>query len=172
MEEFAKNALNVAKQIQADVHEVSEPPAEGSKPKTNQVVNPALFKGTRGYLIRVVNQINGTYEKRWNDACAVMLRRLIETLIIDVYERNQIDNKIKDANGNFLLLEKLIDQASNESSLNLGRDSKKALSQLKKLGDRSAHHRRVYARREDISNHLFEIDTMVQELIFLADNNQ
>ena len=99
-----------------------------------------------------------------------MLRRLIETLIISVYESKQIDNEIKDNNGNFYPLNKLIDLASNDSRLNLGQKAKQALEQIKKLGNRSAHSRRVYARREDLSNHIFDIDTLVQELLFLADN--
>lgn len=170
MERFAKNALNIARQIQTDVDKVSQPPAQGSPPKTSQVIASSLFMAKRGYLIRLVNQINGTYEKGWYDACAVMLRRLIETLIISVYESKQIDNEIKDNNGNFYPLNKLIDLASNDSRLNLGQKAKQALEQIKKLGNRSAHSRRVYARREDLSNHIFDIDTLVQELLFLADN--
>ena len=173
MKDFAKNALTIAKQIQADVDEVSKPPLEGTKPRTNQVIDFNLVNGTRVYIERVVDQINGTYENGWYDACVVMLRRLIETLIIEAYEARGIDDDIKDPDGNFLSLDKLINKACDgKSTLNLSRDTKRILSQIKKLGDRSAHNRRVNANRSDmerLSQDLFlDIQTLVQELISLT----
>ena len=43
------------------------------------------FVGTRSYLERLVHQINGTYQFGFYDACATMCRRLMESLIIEVY---------------------------------------------------------------------------------------
>ncbi len=172
MNGFAKYVRNVAKRIQGDVDEVAKPPPEGAKPRTDQVIDFNLVRGTRGYIERTVHQINGTYENGWYDACAVMLRRLIETLIIEAYEGKKIDHKIKNNNGDFLPLDKLIDEARKESALNLSRDTKRILPKIKNLGDRSAHTRTFNANRyilERLSQDPFlDIHALVQELISKA----
>lgn len=172
MNEFAEYVLNVAKRIQADVDEVSKPPLEGRKPKKSWVIDFNSVKGTESYIERVVDQINGTYENGWYDACAVMLRRLIETLIIEAYEGKKIDNKIKDKNGDFLPLDKLINKARKESDLNLSRVTKRILSQIKELGNLSAHTRTFNANRtilERLSqDHFFGIQALVQDFISKA----
>lgn len=168
MSDFPKTVLKVAKQIQDDVHGVVKPPAEGAKSKSHLVVDVTLVKGTRGYIVRIVNQINGAYEQGWYDACAVMLRRLIETLIIEVFEYHQIAATIQDSNGDYLYLKDLIHFAINETAWSLGRKTKRALPKLKDIGDQSAHSRRYNANRPDIENLLPEIRTVVQELIYLA----
>ena len=72
------------------------PPNDGAKPKTEMVLARSLVSNTRGYIERVVAQINGTYENGWYDGCAVMIRRLLETLIATVYKGNIIKNLIMD----------------------------------------------------------------------------
>ncbi len=173
MNEFAEYVLNVAKRIQADVDEVSKPPLEGRKPKKSWVIDFNSVKGTESYIERVVDQINGTYENGWYDACAVMLRRLIETLIIEAYEGKKIDHKIKDNNGEFLPLDKLINKACDrKSALNLNRVTKRILSQIKELGNLSAHTRTFNANRtilERLSqDHFFGIQALVQDFISKA----
>lgn len=98
----------------------------------------------------MVNQINGTYANAWYDACAVMIRRLIETLIIEVFEQHGIANKIKTPTGDFFYLSELIPRTLSEGKWNLGRNAKKALPRLKSVGDRSAHNRRFNATHDDI----------------------
>ena len=167
MNEFAKYALNVAKRIQADADEVLKPPLEGRKPKTNQVIDFNLVKGTRGYIERTVHQINGTYENGWYDACAVMLRRLIEILIIEAFEKHRITSRIKDDNGNFYRLNKLITKTYNESTWTLENNGE-ILRKLKDIGNWSAHKRRYNTNRHDIDKHLTNIRLAVQELTYLA----
>jgi len=53
---------------------------------SDSVLPRELFDGTRGYIEKVVSQINGSYDHGWYDCCAVMCRRLAETLIIEGYE--------------------------------------------------------------------------------------
>ena len=126
-------------------------------------------RGTRGYIERVVNQINGCYEKGWFDGCAVMMRRLIETLIIECFERGAISSKIKDPRTReFLYLKDLIDKLLQETSWNLGRGAKQALGKLKSVGDQSAHSRRYNANREDIDRIADDFRVVCQELIYLA----
>ena len=58
-------------------------------PAASDAVLPVeLFAGTRGYIERVVDQINKAYDAELWDCSAVMCRRLLETLIIEMYERS------------------------------------------------------------------------------------
>ena len=169
MRQFAKSALNVVRQIQKSTQDSSPPPLEGSKPKSNRVIDTSLLEGTRPYLEKVVDQINGTYENGWYDACAVMLRRFIETLIIEAYIAKNKESTIKKTDGDFYALKKLIDEACSGRDLNLSRDSKAILRKLKKLGDRSAHNRTFIAKRTYIES-LFEdlyldMQTLVQDFV-------
>lgn len=132
------------------------------------VLPHSLVAGTRGYIEIVARQINGTYENGWYDACAVMMRRLLETLIIECFECHNISNTIKNKQGDFLHLKDLIVKILDEESWNLGRNAKRALSHLKDLGDQSAHSRRFNAIREDIDKVIPEFRTVSQELIYLA----
>jgi len=52
--------------------------------------------------------------------------------------------------------------------LNLGRDAKKTLEDVKTLGDRSAHNRRCVACAADLTNLQNGVRTAVQELIQIA----
>src|SRR5208283_6015459 len=122
MNEVAKAALSIAKEIQ---QAAGTPvlPSEGLPSPKQPVLPFALVKGTRGYIERIVHQINGSYAGGWYDAAAVMIRRLTETLIIETFERCGIDSKIKDGQGDFLYLRDLIDRTLAETSWNLGRNT-------------------------------------------------
>jgi hypothetical protein len=169
--EVAKTALDVAKAIQEDANKLWHPPAESVPSHTEMVLPQSVFKGTRGYIESVVNQINGTYENACYDACAVMIRRLVETLIIEAFEQNNIADHIKSPNDEFLPLSELIGCTLKETSWNLSRNTSRALQSLPKLksvGDLSAHNRRFNAHRYDIDKISDDLRTITQELIYLA----
>src|SRR5687768_3640064 len=91
----------VAHALQEAVPRRGRPSDEGSRSESEQVVAVSLVKDTRGYIEAVVNQVNGCYERGWFDACAVMIRRLLETLIIEAFEANGLADKIKNASGDY-----------------------------------------------------------------------
>lgn len=130
-----------------------------------------ITAGTRDYIEDIGKQANGCFEKGWYDACAVMLRRLLETLIIECYERYRIADSIKGRDGNFLYLRDLINHFLSETTWNPSRNTKIALPKLKEIGDLSAHSRRYIAKKPDITNLQDEIRVVIQELVFLADFN-
>jgi len=137
-------------------------------PATEQVLPMAVVAGTRGYIEKVIIQANGCYEHGWYDACSVMIRRIIETLIIEVYEAEGRPQDIKDANDEFKMLRDLVTIILADSAFNLGRDVKKSLPLLKELGDRSAHKRRYNATQPDIDKVLSGFRVTVEELLHLA----
>jgi hypothetical protein len=141
----------------------------GTRPRSQAVLPRTLVTNTRGYIERVVDQINGCYERGWFDGCAVMMRRLLETLIIECFEAHNIANKIKNSNtGDFFYLSDLINKTLKESTWNFCRNTKKGLPSLKSIGDQSAHSRRFNAHREDIDKLIPDFRTVCQELIYLA----
>lgn len=164
----ARNIFLAAKAIQADVSKELGPPEEGLRSTTQSVIPFSVVRGTRGYLERVANQVNGAYANGWYDACAVMIRRLLETLIIEAFEHGKIEGKIKNSAGEFLYLRDLIDKSLQEPNWNLSRNCKQALPKLKDIGDKSAHSRRYNAHRGDIDPLLSDLRLVVQEFVYLA----
>lgn len=167
----AKKALGIAKAIQEEVPKLGRPPAEGKMAQTDKVIPRSLFKDTRGYLEKVANQVNGCFEQGWFDGCAVMIRRLVETLIIEAFEQHGIADKIKTAKGDFYFLGDLINATIQEKSWNLTRNAKRALPKLKNVGDKSAHSRRYNAQYRDIEMIRPDLRVVVQELLYLSGFN-
>lgn len=168
MTSFANNTFKVAKAIDLEVRRELGPPEEGLYSQTQLIVPRSVVRSTRGYIEKVVNQANGCYENGWYDACAVMIRRLIETLIIETFEKHQLANKIKGPTGDFLYLRDLINRSLAEPAWNLSRNCKQALPKLKDIGDKSAHSRRYLAQRGDLDPLLSDIRVVIQEFVFLA----
>jgi hypothetical protein len=161
-------AVDLVKKLKKDAPKNFVPPSEGTRSSSESILPFAMAKGTRGYIEKVTNQINGCYEKGWFDGCAVMMRRLLETLIIECFEKHGIDSKIKNANGDFLYLADLVDKMLQETAWNLGRNVKGALPKLKNIGDKSAHSRRYNAHREDIDKLSMDFRDTCQELLVIA----
>ena len=142
--------IELVSSLAADAPRDFLPPSEGSRPSSEHVLAFSHVRKTRGYLERVVNQINGCYERGWFDGCAVMMRRMVETLIIECYEAERIADQIKNPAGEFYMLKDLINKILAQPQFNIGRGAKQGLGKLKEIGDYSAHSRRYNAHREDI----------------------
>ncbi len=168
MKEVITAVVLLAKAIQDEVDANVLPPAAGATSETDKIVYFSLVKGTRGYIEQIVHQINGAYASGWYDACAVMIRRLVETLIIETFESHQVSQKIQNGQGDFLYLSDLIPLCIGEATWNMGRNAKKALPKLKDIGDKSAHSRRFVAQRQDVDAIAAELRVVVQELLFLS----
>ncbi|MEN0036369.1 MAG: hypothetical protein AAGC78_04850 [Cellvibrio sp.] len=154
--------------IEKDCIDTLLPPEEGLEAIGQAILPFSLVRNTRGYIEKITHQINGSYSNGWYDSCAVMIRRLIETLIIESFEHHNISNAIKGPSGDFLYLSDLITKTLTETSWNLGRNTKQALPKLKDIGDKSAHSRRYISGRNDIDKISGDLRVVVQELIFLA----
>ena len=168
MKDLAKSVLEASKAVQFEVASYGTVADEGTPAYSQQVLPMSLFRNTRGYLEKIANQVNGCYEKGWFDACSVMLRRLVETLIIESFEHHKLSASIKNSNGDFYHLSDLIRITLAEPSWNLGRNSRKSLPRLKSIGDKSAHSRRFTARRWDIDKIIDDLRVVAEELVYLA----
>lgn len=163
-----KAALALARGIQESTRNITRPPSEVTRSPNEPVLPTSLFKGTRGYIEKIVYQINRTYDQTCYDACAVMIRRLVEILIIETFEHHSIATKITTSTGDYMYLQDVIAAASSESSWRLGRNTKSGLTKLKSIGDQSAHSRRYNARREYIDDIIIDLRTVSEEFLYLS----
>jgi len=123
----------------------------------------------RGYLVSIGRQMNGCYASGWFDGCAVMMRRLLESVIIEAFEARGLDAKIKTGPADdFLQLTALINAALAESSWNLPRNVKQGLPNLRDLGHRSAHNRYYLAKKPDIDGPLGAYRETVEAFLHIA----
>jgi len=139
----------------------------GDKPP-EELFSMEIVEDAKTYIQRIAVQANGCYTNGWYDACAVMIRRLIETLIIECYENHSLEAKIKKNDGNYLSLGDLIGKFLNEPTWNLSRTTKNSLPKLKEIGDLSAHNRRFLASRKDIEKYAQQIRVIIQELVYVG----
>lgn len=127
------------------------------------------FSDQRKYLQRIVQQINGSYERRWYDACAVMLRKLIESLIIECFETYGLTAKIQNARGEYENLADLLERYLQEDAWPVARNAKKSLPTLKKLkelGDLAAHNRSHCTQKGDLNSLIVDLRIIIQEFLF------
>jgi hypothetical protein len=97
-----------------------------------------------------------------------MCRRLLETLIIEVYEHCGRASEIKGTDGHFLMLNGLATFFESDKAFNMSRNGLKGLRDFKNLGDLSAHNRRFNARKEDIDRVRDGLRVAVEEFVHLA----
>lgn len=151
------------------------PNLDGIQPTMDHSVGylpEAVWKNTRGYIEAVCRQLNGCFKSAYYDAAAVMLRRLLETLIIESYEHLTREAEIKDGNGNYFMLVDLAERANGEKGhkgLNLGRNSKTALKDAREIGNFSAHARRFNANSNDLTKVQSGVRVLVEELVHIAE---
>ncbi len=128
-----------------------------------------LFSNTRGYLIKVAEQATLCYEYQAFDACLVLIRKLVETLIIELFEKHNIEGEIKGNDGYFYSFSDLISRLLSNPKWNISRNTTLSLPRIKKFGDLSAHNRRFIAKQNDIDSIKDDIRIVFQELLLLID---
>ncbi|WP_038202956.1 DUF4145 domain-containing protein [Xenophilus azovorans] len=130
-----------------------------------------VWRSNRGYIEAVCRELNGCYRAAYYNAAAVMLRRLLETLIIEAYEHLGREAEIRDGAGNYFMLADLVERACGEKGhlgINLGRDAKTALKDARQIGNWAAHARRFIAHAPDLTKLQSGARILVQELIQIA----
>lgn len=135
---------------------------------SDSVVEQNLFKNCRGYTKKVIHQLNASYDHGLYDCCAVMCRRLLETLIIESYQEKKLADEIKDSSGYYFMFSGLLNHIENNKQIHLGRNSLRALKDFKILGDLSAHNICFNARKPDIDKIQNGLRIVCEELLYLA----
>ncbi|ASC69412.1 hypothetical protein XM38_003390 [Halomicronema hongdechloris C2206] len=133
---------------------------------TDTILPAPLYENTRGYIESLSKQINASYENNIFDGCAVLMRRLLEICLIHSYEHQGIDSEIKDSQGNYEVLSKIVSNALNNSKLSLSRNTKTCLEDFRAIGNYSAHKIYYNARKTDIKKVVLEYRATIEELLY------
>lgn len=125
------------------------------------------FMGYRNYLDKLILQANHCYENSCYDACATLMRRILEILLILSYRNLKIDNLIKNNDGTYKMLEKICDDAKNNKILNLSR-TKNELDSFRNIGNYAAHKIEYNTLKTDIDSIKLNYRTILEELYYKA----
>ncbi len=131
------------------------------------ILQSSLVKGTKKYLEEMVREINGAFQYGFYNSSAVILRRLMESLIIEVFIKNSLVNDIR-VNNAFLMLDDLIKKITSHPQIVLSRNAPKTMKLIKELGDTAAHDRIYLTQPQDIDDNKLAFRRLVQELLHLA----
>ena len=132
-----------------------------------EVLEQNIFFGHTTYLNKLVLQANRCYEEKCYDACATMLRRILEILLIKSYEKLGIEQAIKDQNGDYYMLERICNDAKTNSTLNLSRIKNK-LDTMRNIGNYAAHRITYNTTKKDIDDIKTDLRVLLEELLYKA----
>jgi len=165
-----KNPANFRLKL-ATVPELTEKfgPLTGRKPPAveHSLLPASQTQGTRRYLERVALQLNGCYEGCFYDAAAVMMRRLVETLLIEAFEQQKQGAAVK-VNGEYMQFGDMIGVAGSGKYLKLARGTARSLDRIKAVGDTAAHKRTYNTSKTDLDDVAHELRLVVSELMNLS----
>ncbi len=168
---ISKSGLQLKPTARNKIYSLIEPILVHKKPAVDHekgFISEDIWSNTKHYIEIIAKQVNGCYEYGFFDGVSVLVRRLIETLIIECYEFLNKENEIKDANGDYKMLNALITISVDNGGLTLGRETKKTLRNIKRNGDNAAHNRRYITTKSDLTNLQDGIRIAVQELIMIS----
>lgn len=135
---------------------------------SGSVLDVDMFVHARKYIQNIARQINASYDYGLFDCCAVMCRRLFETLIIDTFDHQKQLPLVTDGNGEIFRLSGLIGVLKNQQAFRVGRQIKESADRLKNIGDWSAHSRTFIARQGHIDKIADDLSVSAMELLHLA----
>lgn len=162
-----KNGYTLAANTLHEIQHIMNVPVDHIP--TEELLTLEIFNGTRGYLTNNAKEAALCYDFGQYNACLIMLRKLIETLIIELFEKKGIENKIKDTNQDYFQLSYLIDGFLTEASWSVSRNTKKSIPDIKKYADLAAHNRRFSAKKTDVDKIRADLRIVIQELLSLID---
>lgn len=131
-------------------------------------LDPNIFQGMPDYVTRLIPQANGCWERAWHEACFLLLRRLVETLIIELYHQRGWIGDIQDTDGSFFKLKRLVDKVCGDGRIALGKNAKHGLQEVKKFGDIAAHDHRVKVRKSDLEAYRSDLRLACERLVFVT----
>lgn len=129
------------------------------------VLPDALFEQLPANVQSLCKQINASYENNLFDCAAVIMRRLLESLLVLSYQKVGIESEI--LNGNYhITLDKIIKNAEQNVALALSGNTKKDMALFKDLGNYSAHKIWYSCTQQDIKPHILKYRAIIEELMY------
>lgn len=135
---------------------------------TSSVIPMEFVSGTRRtYLERLVREINVSYDTGSFDATAVLLRRLMESLLIEIYIVGGRQAEIREG-AVFMPLNRILTHFASDTVITKGRHLVRDLSLIKDVGDTAAHDRTYITPKQDIDDNRTAMRRAINELLVLA----
>ncbi|MCO6148966.1 hypothetical protein [Flavobacterium sp. NRK1] len=136
---------------------------------SNSLYPLEIFENTPSYLEAFAHEASICYDYKLYNSCLFMLRKISETLIIELFERKGLQNKIKNPRGDYFQLADLIKTTVSENSWKLSKIVKENLPKIKLLADSSVHSKRFKARKADIDTMKTDLRIVFEEIIILIE---
>ena len=134
---------------------------------STDLIDINIFSTSPKYILVIVEEMAKCYEIAAYNATLILMRKIIETLIIECFEKYGDSEVIKDAEDNFLFLNNLISRFITHDKWNVSRNLKNNLTSIKRKGDLSAHNRRFIAQKADLDKLSDEFRQLAQEMILI-----
>ena len=131
------------------------------------VLPDTLFDKLRPNVQSLCKQINASYENNLFDCTAVIMRRLLESLLVLSYQKAGIESEIMDKSGmHHVSLDKIIKNAEQNATLSLSSNTRRDMMLFKDLGNYSAHKIWYNCTQGDIKPHILKYRVIVEELMY------
>lgn len=133
--------------------------------QNGSVLPNELFNTLPSNVQSLCKQINASYENNLYDCTAVIMRRLLESLLVLSYQRAGIEADIM--NGSYhVTLDKMIKNAEQNRTLALSSNTKKEMALFKDLGNYSAHKIWYNCTQGDIKPYILKYRAIIEELLY------
>jgi hypothetical protein len=142
------------------------PRDEVKSPSSGSIISEDKYCGRRDSIDTLIKEINACYSICCFDACAVLLRRLFEILLILTYERLGVEGEIRtgvDPNDKYKPLSAIVNNAISNQKLHIS-SNKKYYQEFREMGNYSAHGMFYTATRQDIDGVVRHYRVMLDEL--------
>lgn len=136
---------------------------------SDAVIDRSQFDGRRKPWRDLVVQINGCYDYQFYDGSAVLCRRLVESLIVELFRAKNIDSKIKTDSGDYMMLDGLIKALKNSPDIRISKSGRPALEPIQKIGNTAAHSFHHITTKQDADDMARNARPLVSELLGLID---
>jgi len=159
-------ATRYAQEMESKYHPLCNTPR--APRVVSEVLPKAMIPSSRTPWVKLCEEANGCYSVGYYDGAAVLYRRIVEALLIELYVSAGRESDIK--NGpNYFMLDPLITYFERDAAwANRSRNLIPDLKAIKGVGDMAAHHRFHITQKADIDGVAISLRRAVSELAHLA----
>ena len=131
---------------------------------SSELIDENKFCGKRGYLDKLIKQINHTYGHNCFDACAILMRRLFEILLVLTYQNTGNEAVISKPDGTHFMLEAIVKDAVQNKALGIPARISKNFDAFREVGNNSAHSITYTAGQKDVTDIQRDYRVMMEDL--------
>jgi len=145
-----------------------EPALQAIRTLEAEFIPEEILAGSKGNIQKIAQQACVCFSAEAYDACAVMLRKLLEVLVVEAFEAKGIADRIMEVDGNYSRFSKMISILVSTKETPMGRTSKQHLPQLAEIFNNCAHNSGFFMSRSHLQLLQSQVILAVQELVALS----